>query len=290
MAPDPTRAGRAARRGCVLAAALLLVACASDDESGSTTPGSPAPSTTPAATEAVFAPTEETAVAEGSTDQAADASSDATVPIDTDATSEDTGGATDETARPTVPDTGVPGIDSNDAFCRAWSEFGGTFQGLAISWGVGDPADAALNEVAAAGAILRAVDDLGANLPAELEAERADLMALVDPLSQRAAAARDELLAAGVSDDGVIALADAWIATLVEAGTDDPAIVVSIPADVDAGDAEAAAAAFVDERQSLVRDPAMVTDVETPLTEQYLIDNCPDQGTLLGNDDVGGPP
>ena len=28
-------------------------------------------------------------------------------------------------------------------------------------------------------------------------------------------------------------------------------------------------------------------DVEIPLTEQYLIANCPDQGTLGGNDEVG---
>lgn len=28
---------------------------------------------------------------------------------------------------PVVPETGVPGIDSADAFCRAWSEFAGSF-------------------------------------------------------------------------------------------------------------------------------------------------------------------
>jgi hypothetical protein len=288
MASAPIRAGRIARCAGALAVVLLLAACASDDAGGSTTSVTSAATSTAPATTAVFAPAEETTDADGSTDRAADASSDATAPIDAVATSAD-GPAAEETALPTVPETGVPGIDSSDAFCRAWSEFGGTFQGLAISWGVGDPADAARNEVAAAGAILRAVDELDANLPTELEAERADLMALVGPLSQRAATARDALLAAGVTDDGVTALADAWIDTLVQAGTDDPSIVVSLPGSIDAASVDAAAAAFADERPPLGQDPALTTDAETPQTTRYL-QNCPDQGTLLGNDDVGSAP
>jgi hypothetical protein len=274
-----------------LAAVLLVAACASDDDGVGDAPTSTAP-TSPTTSEPLFTP-----AGEGPDD---DAPTTLDVEQPTDATDEpaeavptaaaDTAPADEITTLPTIPDTGVPGIDSTDVFCRSWSEFGGTFQGLAISWGQGDPPDAALNEVAASSAVLVAVDELDASLPAELETERADLMALVEPLARRAEAARDELLDAGVSPEGVLALGDAWIATLVEVGIDDPAIVVTLPAGVDAAQVEAAATAFADGRQSLVEDPSMITDVATPQTEQYLVANCPDQGTLLGNDDVTGAP
>jgi len=49
-----------------------------------------------------------------------------------------------------VPDVGVPGIDSADPFCRAWSEFAGSFQALAFaSIADTDPVAAARLEVVA---------------------------------------------------------------------------------------------------------------------------------------------
>ena len=40
-----------------------------------------------------------------------------------------------------VPETGVPGIDSGDVFCRAWSEFAGSFQALGLVSAIGDRDD-----------------------------------------------------------------------------------------------------------------------------------------------------
>lgn len=188
----------------------------------------------------------------------------------------------------TVPDTGVPGIDSEDLFCRSWSEFAGSFQALAGAWAIGDPTEAARSEVAASGAILDAVSGLDEGLPVELETERASLAILVEPLSRRADAGRQELLGSGISEDGIEALAAAWLATLIEVGVDDPSIAIVVPPQVDAAAFGVAATAFFTARPPITEDPSLITDAQVPMTEQFLVANCPDQGTLGGNDDVGG--
>jgi hypothetical protein len=35
---------------------------------------------------------------------------------------------------------------------------------------------------------------------------------------------------------------------------------------------------------SIVADPSLMTDAQIPLTDACLVANCPDQGTLGGND------
>jgi hypothetical protein len=286
MPPDPSRR---LRRGVLVAlvVALGVGACSSsDDRDGAATP---APSPAPTTTDQLFTPATESGADPSGTDAVGepdDAAVTTSAGTDGAVGSVSEGQASDRTTLATVPDTGVPGIDSTDVFCRAWSRFGGTFQALAVAWDRGEPPLAARNEVAAAGAVLAAIDALDTNVPAELEGERADLAALVAPLGRRAAAGRDELVAAGVDPEGVDALGEAWLDALADAGIDEPSIEIVVPATVDEGALTAAADAFASARPSLLEDPSMITGVAVPETEQYLIDNCPDRGTLLGNDDV----
>lgn len=191
------------------------------------------------------------------------------------------------TTQPTVPDTGVPGIDSADLFCRSWSEFAGSFQALAGAWALGEPVDAARSEVAAAALILAAVEAFDANLPSELESERDALAELVAGMSRRARAADDEMVTARLPASAIVELGEAWLAALVDAGVDDPTITVILPGAVDATAFETAVTAFAASKPPITEDPSLITDVEIPLTEQYLIANCPDRGTLGGNDDIG---
>lgn len=186
----------------------------------------------------------------------------------------------------TVPDEGVPGIDSTDAFCRSWSEFAGSFQALAVATSFGgDSAAPPRLEAAASSAVAASVAGLDANLPPELESEREALVTeLVGPMLRRAERAMTELERAGVADEGIELLGAAWLATLAAAGLDNPDIVFILPPEVDE-------AAFDDAAQSLSaalppidQDPSLITDAQIPLTEQYLVANCPDQGTLGGND------
>ncbi len=195
--------------------------------------------------------------------------------------------ATDEstTTIGIVPDTGVPGIDSGDLFCRSWSRFAGSFQALALaaSFGV-DDVEATRSEVVASPALIAAVEGLDTGLPAELESERSTLVVdLVGPMTRRAEQARAELVAAGLTDEEIEALGDAWLVTLAEEGVDDPDLFVEVDG-VDEAAVDAAVAAFGAALPPIDEDPSLITDAQVPLTEQFLLENCPDQGTLGGND------
>lgn len=189
----------------------------------------------------------------------------------------------------TVPEEGVPGIDSTDAFCRAWSEYGGTFQALALASNfAADPAAARRAEVVASPAVVRAVAALGDRLPDELEEERAAFLDdLLGPFARRAERARAELVAAGLGDDDLDLLVDVWLLTLVDAGVDDPDLVVVVPPALDER-VDAAVASFSSDVPPIAADPSLVTDAAAPATLAYLSANCPDQATLAGNDIVDG--
>lgn len=258
--------------GAVLVAVVVLVACSGDD-SGAGVTGTTVPASDGApATGDVFVESE------SSSDTDVEASSQSTSAADRATT----------TAIPTVPDTGVPGLESADEFCRSWSEFAGTFQALAVAWAVGgDERRAATNELAAAPALLAAVGGMAAAFPSELAEERdAVLDGLLGPMTRRAERARSELDAAGLTAAEIDVLGDAWLTTLAERGTDDPALAVAIPPSVDAQRLDAAVTAFVTSVPAIDLDPSLVTDVTTPATDAYLAANCPDRGTLAGNDEV----
>lgn len=183
-----------------------------------------------------------------------------------------------------VPDTGVPGIDSDDAFCRAWSEFAGSFQLLGLVSAVGDPDDARRLEVLAAPTILDAVAALDEHLPATLVDERdAFVDAFAGPMARRALVATGELTRVGIDP---AALEEAWLEGLVAAGVDDPAPSISLPTDVDAVAFADAVDATAELLVPIVEDLDLVTDVDVSATLAYIDETCPDQGTLGGNDIV----
>jgi hypothetical protein len=185
----------------------------------------------------------------------------------------------------TAPGSDVPGLDSDDDFCRGWSRFAASFQALALaSVSSTDPVDAIRLEVIASGALLAAVASLDSAYPDALVAERSEFVeGLLGPLTRRAERARDELSAAGLSEADVDELGTEWLDALATAGTDDPDLTVAVrnelrPA-VDAATAELAA-----DVPLIVDDPSLVTDAAAPDTLAYISANCPDQGTLGGND------
>lgn len=189
-----------------------------------------------------------------------------------------------------VPETGVPGIDSADAFCRAWSQYGGSFQALALVSAERD-LDAALGlELLGSTSVIDAHTAMAAELPPELEVERTLFIdQLLGPFATRARLAQTALVEAGIETDG---LSEYWLAALSEQGVDSPNLSLEPPPNVDP-DAFAAAisgfsASFEPDDQRIVDDDSLVTNAVAPLSTDYLASNCPDRGILAGNDEVGG--
>ena len=184
-----------------------------------------------------------------------------------------------------VPEAGVPGLDSDDVVCRAWSRFGGSFQVLAVassSYGSGDPVAVAALEVIASPTVTRAYDDLIANWPEELADEAAAVADdYLGPFARRADRALAELEAAGADATAIEAIVAAWEAVLAGRDATEPDAFVQLPDDVRAV-VDDAAAELAAQTQPIPSDESLVTDVQVPLTLQYFKDNCPDQGTLGG--------
>ena len=187
----------------------------------------------------------------------------------------------------TVPDDGVPGIDSENAFCRAWGEFAGSFQALVLVSSVSaDPVEAARLEVVASPAVVSAARSLDDELPDAVAGERVAFVdGVIGPFSRRAERASEALATAGLSSAEVAGLGELWLDALVAAGVDDPEVVVVVPARL-VGGVDAAVAEFVAVVPSIVDDRSLVTAATAPSTFGYLADNCPDQGILGGNDAI----
>lgn len=184
-----------------------------------------------------------------------------------------------------VPATGVPGLDSDDSFCAAWSRFGGSWQVVQVAANFApDPAVVPAMEVAAAPVVTAAYDSMLAAWPDELTSERdgaAD--GFFGPFDRRAGAALDALRSAGATDAEVGALGRAWEAALAARRPDDPVVTVELSDDLRAL-VDAAVAEFVTQRVGFVEDPSMRITVATPLTDAYLATACPDQGALAGGE------
>jgi hypothetical protein len=189
-----------------------------------------------------------------------------------------------------VPETGVPGLDSDDLFCRAWSEFGGSVQAVGqASVFATDPMSAIRAELAASGALIAATGGLAAHLPTELESERGALLViLVGPILSRADRARNALVAAGIDGAQLDQLTVLWLDTLAVSGLEDPNIEVAVPDELVAP-FEEATASFAREMLPFATDSSLIVDPATPLTLAYIADNCPDQGILGGNDQIDQP-
>lgn len=185
-----------------------------------------------------------------------------------------------------VPETGVPGLDSEDRFCSAWSRFAGSFQVIAVTaaFGEGPPEQVATLEVLAAPVVTAAYDDLVAAWPDELAAERgvaADR--LLGPFAARLAAGVEALTDAGASSADVDAISAAWLAALAARDPSTPEFGVELADDL-WSTVDAATAEFVERRPAFSADDSLVTAADTPLTDEYLALNCPDQGTLGGGE------
>jgi hypothetical protein len=244
-----------------LTAMIVLCGACSDDDDGAREPTSPA----------VTSPSQLTA---GAQDTSPTRVSNVAPPTSSPAPSPPT---------LAVADTGVPGLDSEDAFCAAWSRFGGSWQLLVQAGAAGDPAQVARLEVIASTVVQDAYDDVFAAWPAQLESER-EVVAdgYFGAFQRRSADAAAALGAAGASDADIAALAEGWDAALA-AYDPSTAFDVSVPPDLEPL-VDEAAAAFSDQRVPLQADPSMVITVETPLTDAFLATACPDQGWIVGQD------
>ncbi len=256
-------------------AAMLVVAgaCSGDDDD--------AASSTAAVSPAVTA-TEDTSAA--ASDDNPSSSEPATATSAPPATTQP---APPPTAGPS--DTGVPGLDSEDAFCSAWSRFGGSWQLLLQAGAAMDPTQVARLEVLASTVVQGAYDDVLAVWPAELASER-DVVAedYFGAFQRRSADAARALADAGATDADVTALAEAWNLALAQY---DPSSTVDVvvPPELEPT-VEQAADAFSAARVPLPTDPSMVITAETPLTDAFLATACPDEGWIVGQDVVEGAP
>ena len=185
-----------------------------------------------------------------------------------------------------VPEVGVPGLDSDDEFCSSWSRFAGSFQVVAVTsaFGSGSPDQLAALEVAAAPTVTAAYEQLVGNWPAELAAE-ADLVAdeFLGPFARRLEVARTALHDVGADDATIDTIEQAWLAGLARRDPTTPEFVVDLPEELWTV-IDDAATTFSEQRVPFAQDPSLVTEVETPLTSEYLAVSCPDQGTLSGQE------
>lgn len=185
-----------------------------------------------------------------------------------------------------VPETGVPGLDATDEFCAAWSRFGGSFQVIAVNaaFGAGDVAERTKVEVIAAPSVVAAHATMSDVWPDELvdEADTA-LDGSLGPLARRLTAGVDALRAAGATDAQIFEISDAWLAVLADRDPEMADVVVDLDDDL-AAIVEAAVPIYLDEVGTWFDDDSLETEVATPLTDAYLAVECPDQGTLAGQE------
>lgn len=184
-----------------------------------------------------------------------------------------------------VPESGVPGLDSEDSFCAAWSRFGGSWQVIQVAANFApDPSVVPSMEVVAAPVVAAAFDAMFAAWPDELTGEREAVAdGFFGPLDRRAETALDALAAAGATTDDLAAIGSAWEAALEARQADDPVVTPELTDDQRAI-VDAAAADFDARLVGFVADPSMRITVATPRTDTYLATACPDQGALTGGE------
>ena len=185
-----------------------------------------------------------------------------------------------------LDEIGTPGLDSDDAFCSSWSRFAGSFQVVAVTaaFGSGPPEQLAALEVAAAPTVTTAYDDLLANWPEELAEEEAIVAdEFLGPFARRLDEARAALDAVGADAATITTISDAWLTGLAQRDPATPEFIVDL-SDDEWATIDEAAAVFAAQRVPFGTDPSLVTNVVTPLTDEYLAISCPDQGTLSGQE------
>lgn len=259
--------------GGLACAALVVVSCSGSDGADAPAPtGSPSVTESPNGSDDTGGPT-----------SAPDTSSDASAPSSTPVP------VTASTQPPTTPvpppPTGVPGIDSADAFCRDYARVLGTSTLLGVSSAfLAQPTEEIVRlEVIAAPAVLAAAESLPGEVPEAAAADTDTLLAdVVDPLTQRSIVIDDALVAAGVDSAGRAALIEAWDAVLATDDPVDPAIEVPDLDPALAAQVDAAIAALT--LPPYLEDPAVAAaPAQTPLVQAYVQSSCPEILGLLGD-------
>ena len=125
-------------------------------------------------------------------------------------------------------------------------------------------------------------------LPADIEANRDALTADVPgPFLARAARARQALVDAGASDAEIEQLGAAWLAAIAAAGLDAEDVDVAVDDGLEQK-LVTAAEAFRADTPSILEDPTLdTTEFDITPSLDYIFENCPDRGTLAGNDVTG---
>ena len=272
----------------VVGVSLLLASCSrGSDELAAPQSTVAATSSTNVSLAATVAPASASVPPESEASTEAAGGDETLVPIDPTAAPSSTIVVTQPTVTlADLPEIGVPGLDSTDAFCAAWSRFAGSFQVVAVTaaFGSGPPEQLASLEVAASPVVTEAYETLLANWPDELSSE-ADIVAdqFLGPFARRLRVALDSLW--GVEVDPAVAdgIADAWLAGLARRDPSTPEFTVDLAPEL-WEIIDVAAADFAAQLVPFSSDPSLVTDVRTPLTDQYLATSCPDQGTLSGRE------
>jgi hypothetical protein len=185
-----------------------------------------------------------------------------------------------------IAETGVPGLDSADAFCSAWSRFAGSFQVVAVasSFVTDQPERAFELETAASPIVTDSYEQMRQAWPAELDAERAAAIdARFGPFAARATTALNVLRAAVAEPKQLDEIGDAWLDALATRDPSSPDVELALPDELAEAVATAGRALAADV-PPIAGDPALVTEAATPLTDEYLATHCPDQGTLLGTE------
>jgi hypothetical protein len=180
---------------------------------------------------------------------------------------------------------GLPGLDDDDAFCRAYALFGGSEAVLAVAITFGGPDETTIRaEIVAAPSISGGADDLLAALPRELEDERELLESVVvGPVRTRARAAIDALRAGGVTDDGFASLEEVWLGWLERRDASSFRIDLPDPIPgVDAGALDVAISAYVAAVPPYLEDPSIGRGgARTPKTAAYVANACPEVAGLV---------
>ena len=107
------------------------------------------------------------------------------------------------------------------------------------------------------------------------------------PILDRAERARQALADAGGTDDEIKLLGDAWIEAIAAAGLDAENVAVAVADDLQQI-LLTATGTFLKDTPSILEDPTLdTTEFDITPSLDYIFENCPDSGTLAGNDVVG---
>ena len=188
---------------------------------------------------------------------------------------------------PTAPDTtvlGVPGGSSDLPMCRDYSAVVGTQSVLTLAGAFGglDATALARLELIAAPTVIGAADALASEWPSDLAGEEQAVMTgVVGPILERAQLAGAALAGTGIDP---VVLDTVWQDVLANYDPARPAVTVT---DLDAATESALAATASAYAATTTRydlDGSVLRTVATPLTSQYLFDNCPELSYLITGD------